>query len=299
MKYINYKNDTLSKLVLGTVQFGLDYGVANKTGKPTQGEVDAIVDFLYGKGLNTFDTAQAYGDSEKVLGQAIKDKKDIFVISKLKSEEFDDRLIEKVDRSLEFLGAGSLYGLLMHDCTMLYNWNTRYEKMIKDLLGQQKIKNFGVSIYTQDEFDKALDNEFIDFIQIPFNIFDQRAVSLGWFEKAKKKNKLLFIRSVFLQGLLLMHSSSTPKKLLHAKPYLEKLELLCRKYNMKKNRLAMSFVNTLAADSLIVFGCDNLFQAKENLKEFNDLESLKPDIIEELTKTFKEIDQSVNNPSRW
>lgn len=299
MKYINFDGDKISKLSLGTVQFGLDYGIANDNGKPSQDSVNKIVDYLYNNGLNCFDTAQAYGNSEEVIGKALDAKDDIYLISKLKSDVFVSDAIKNVNKSLENLRVDSLYALLLHDSELLYKWNNKYSEFVDTLINSKKIKYFGVSIYSSKDFMLALENEKVQFIQIPFNLFDQRALKENWFQKAKECGKIIFIRSVFLQGLLLMDKNSIPKKLENSRIYLEKLDFYCLKHKISKNELALSFVDTIAKDSLLLFGCDNLIQAEENLKNYNNLKVLNEDDILELRSMFLDVDEKIYNPTKW
>ncbi len=298
MRYINYNNIKLSKLSLGTVQFGLEYGIANKDGKPTYDEVNNIVDYLYKNGINCFDTAQDYGESQKILANATKDK-DIHIISKISSDNFIDDLKQNIDLSLKDLKKDRLFGLLLHDSKLLSSWDTKYNIYIKDLKKEQKIDYFGVSIYTDQEFCLALENDIIQIIQIPFSIFDQRAINLHWLEKAKKKNKLLIIRSVFLQGLLLMDTDKIPTKLSCAKHYLEQLDLLSKEFQIDKNSLALNFVDTIAKDSLLLFGCETINQAQDNLHIYKSLKPLDNTIIDKLQVFFGNIEESIYNPTRW
>ena len=299
MKYINFNGDRISKLSLGTVQFGLDYGVSNNSGKPSQDNVNNIVDYLYNNGLNCFDTAQAYGNSEEVVGKALNSKDDIYLISKLKSNFFVSNAIDNVNKSLENLHVDSLYALLLHDSELLYNWNNEYSALVDILINSKKIKYFGVSIYSSKDFILALENEKIQFIQIPFNLFDQRALKENWFQKAKEYGKIIFIRSIFLQGLLLMDKDSVPRNLESSRKYLKKLDFYCLKHNISKNELALSFVDTIAKDSLLLFGCDNLIQAEENLKNYSSLKALDEDAILELSNIFVDIDENIYNPTKW
>lgn len=299
MQSVNYNGDMLSKLSLGTVQFGLNYGVANIDGKPLQTDVDNIVKYVYEHGINCFDTAQAYGNSEEVLGHAIKNKKDIFIISKLKSDLFKENLLINIHDSLQNLDIGSLYGLLLHDSELLYNWTSECSIAVDKLIKENKIKYFGVSIYTNKDFELALENPVIKFIQIPFNIFDQRAISEKWFEKAKEKNKLIFIRSIFLQGLLLMDINNIPTNLMKAKKDLIRFDLYCQKLGVTKSELALNFVDTVAKDSLLLFGCDNIEQAKENIEVYNSLQKLEDNILKSIIDDFKNISEDIYNPTRW
>jgi len=299
LKYINFNGDKISKLSLGTVQFGLDYGIANNSGKPSQKSVNKIVNYLYNNGLNCFDTAQAYGNSEEVIGPALKTKDDIYLISKLKSDTFTSNAIENVNKSLENLKVDSLYALLLHDSGLLYNWKNEYSAFVDILINSKKIKYFGVSIYSSNDFMLALENEKIQFIQIPFNLFDQRALKENWFQKAKECGKIIFVRSIFLQGLLLMDKDSIPKNLENSRKYLEKLDFYCLKHNISKNELALSFVDTIAKDSLLLFGCDNLIQAEENLKNYSSLKALNEYVILEISSMFLDVDENIYNPTKW
>lgn len=299
MKFVDYNNEKLSKLSLGTVQFGLDYGIANSSGQPTQNSVNEIVEYVYSNGINCFDTAQAYGNSEEVLGKALLNKKNLFVISKLKSELFKDNLEENVSKSLNNLGLSGLYGLLLHDSKLLYNWDKEYTEAVNKLVKSCKIKHFGVSIYSSEDFDLAINNDIIELIQIPFNLFDQRAIKENWFSRAKEKNKLIIIRSVFLQGLLLMEKENIPLKLNSAVQYIKIIELFARELNISKHELALSFVDAVARDSLILFGCDNIEQAKENIIKYNSLKQLDNSTILKIREKLSNVDEKIFNPTKW
>lgn len=299
MKYIDYNSDKLSKLALGTVQFGLNYGIANKNGQVLKTEVNNIINYLYDKEINCFDTAQAYGNAEEVLGKALDNSKNNFIISKLNSELFSNNLIDSLNNSLKNLKIDFLYGLLLHDSKLLYNWNNNHNLLVEKLILENKIKYFGVSIYSTKDFELALENNSITFIQIPFNIFDQRAINENWFKRAKEKNKLIFIRSIFLQGLLLLDIKDIPKNLLNAKDYLIKVDNYCKKLNISKNELALNFVDTIATNSIILFGCDNLTQAKSNIETYNSLTKLDNDILNDLKNDFKDIEENIYNPTMW
>ena len=299
MNFVEYNGDKISKLALGTVQFGLDYGVGNQEGKPTQEKVNEIIDYVVSQNINCFDTAQAYGNSEEVLGESIKDIPNLFIISKLKSNFFKNNLYQNVENSIKKLNISQLYGLLLHDSELLYSWTNQYSNDIKVLKKENKIKYFGVSIYTNNDFQLAIKNQDIDLIQIPFNIFDQRAITKGWLREASKQKKLIFIRSIYLQGLLLMDIDMVPSKLHHAKIYIEQFETLCKNLDMTKNELALAFVDTLAKESIILFGCDNIEQSKENLKNYNNLPMLDDKVLKKLSELFSNIDESIYNPTRW
>ncbi len=299
MKIINYNGDPLSKLSLGTVQFGLDYGIANNAGQPKIHDVKEIIDFVLDNGINCFDTASAYGNSEEVLGKVLNKDKTSYIISKLSSDDFIQDFEKNIDQSIQKLNVKNLYAILLHDSKLLSNWDKSFDDSITKLIDSKKIKYFGVSIYTEDDFNNALDNDAITFIQVPFNIFDQRAIKYNWFKRAKEKNKLIFIRSVYLQGLVFMDKDSLPKNLQKAGNYLDILKSYCDTLSISTGTLALSFVNSVAKESLILFGCDNLLQAQQNIDVFNRLEDLSNSVISEIHESFKDVPEDIFNPTKW
>lgn len=298
MQTIKWKDENLSKLCLGTVQFGLNYGVANTEGQVSLEEATKILDFSISKGINTFDTAKAYGSSEKVLNTYFKERNSInpFVISKISSDLFSLELTKFISEISSF---NNLFALLLHDNEKLYSWTKKDTQYIKELKAKNIIKYFGASIYTDEEFNKALENDEIEIIQIPFNIFDQRAISLKWLEKAKKRDKLIFIRSIYLQGLLLMDINKVPVHLADAKEYLEKLVNYANILDITVNELCLFFVNQVAKNSILLFGCDNLTQAKENIQLFNLQKTIDAAILENLQREFSNIEEEIYNPTKW
>lgn len=298
MQTIKWKDENLSKLCLGTVQFGLNYGVANTEGQVSLEEATKILDFSISKGINTFDTAKAYGSSEKVLNTYFKEKNSInpFIISKISSDLFSLELTKFISEISSF---NNLFALLLHDNEKLYSWTKKDTQYIKELKAKNIIKYFGASIYTDEEFNKALENDEIEIIQIPFNIFDQRAISLKWLEKAKKRDKLIFIRSIYLQGLLLMDINKVPVHLADAKEYLEKLVNYANILDISVNELCLFFVNQVAKNSILLFGCDNLTQAKENIQLFNLQKTIDAAVLENLQRDFSNIEEEIYNPTKW
>lgn len=305
MQKVKWNNHILSKLCLGTAQFGINYGIANKDGKVPESIVNEILDYVILEGLNCFDTAKGYGNSESVIGNYLQNSKfkdSVKIISKMKSEYlFLDyqNLNSEIQKSLDFISTEKLFGLLLHDSEAIHKWNKGFSNSISKLKSDGIIEFFGVSIYTDEEFNLALNNEDIEIIQIPFNLLDQRAIWKKWLKMAKAKNKLIFIRSVYLQGLILMETDNLPKNLENAKPYIDDIEKICQDMQMSRNELALSFVNSLAPDSVILFGCDNLNQAKENISNFKCFNKLNDDVIEYLLKQFRSVDEKIFNPTKW
>ena len=206
---------TKSKIAIGTAQIGMDYGIANNMGKPDLDEVKKIFDIASKNNIDTFDTALNYGDSEKIIGIiGISESK---VITKLpafngRKEEIREWLNEKINQSFENLQADSIFGLLLHNPKDLIN-NDIGEELIQGLnqyREEGKIKKIGVSVYSPDELEELISNLKIDIIQAPLNIMDRRLLTSGWMERLKSLGIEVHVRSIFLQGLLLMKQEDLP-----------------------------------------------------------------------------------------
>lgn len=298
MNYIEYKNTKISNLILGSVQFGLDYGIS-KDGMPEQNEINSILEFSYLNGVNCIDTALDYGYSERSLFDFLQTKKNMLIITKISSKLFQENALSNIEISLGRLGLSSLYALLLHDSKLLYSWDNSYDNIINNLKKDNKVQHFGVSVYDEGEFNLAIKNNNIDFIQIAFNIFDLRAIKFDYFAKAKKNDKLLFIRSIFLQGLLVMDESKITKNLQKAKVFLSDFSKYAKKLNMSKLELAFSFVHHFAKENIMIFGCNNLSQAKENIIAFNNIREISQENIQELIEAFQDINSSIYDTRQW
>ena len=191
------------KLALGTVQFGLDYGVTNQDGQVTIEEVESILDFAKVNGIDTLDTASRYGNSEQVLGDAGVDGYQI--VTKTVSLKNDvNGVIKGFYQSLENLNQKAVDGLLIHDINEVNDkeFNRLFERL--DELKQQGLVNkIGFSTYVPEQVDFLLENFDFDIIQLPLNVFDNRLIQGGQLKALKDRNIEVHARSVFLQGVLL------------------------------------------------------------------------------------------------
>lgn len=202
------------KIALGTVQFGLEYGVANTTGRVSEDTAQDILSLARELGVDTLDTAAAYGTSEEVLGRMGVDA--FNVISKVPP---GTEHIKKpgswvkgcIDQSLSNLGCDSLYGLLLHRPLDLLqpNGGELYDALV-DIKRQGLAKKIGISVYGPGDLEKLAAFDF-DLVQAPMNILDRRLKNSGWLEKLSNQGTEVHIRSAFLQGLLLMPAAQRPE----------------------------------------------------------------------------------------
>ena len=202
------------KIVLGTAQFGLSYGIANTAGQVSRTETASILNLAKNRGINTLDTAIAYGESEKVLGDiGIHDWQ---IISKLPA--LPDAVVDvatwvnaQVVGSLQRLKTNRLHAILLHRPAQLLD--SRGAELYRALVVQQErgvVAKIGISIYEASELDQLIPRMRFDVVQAPFNVLDARMINSGWMEQLAATGCELHVRSVFLQGLLLMSPANRP-----------------------------------------------------------------------------------------
>lgn len=208
----------LSRLGLGTVQFGLDYGVSNRSGRPNEQEVAAILAHAAAAGVGYIDTAPAYGDAEILIGRYLERGHRVRIVTKipaLKDETIEARhrkyILERLATSLEHLKVDTVHGLLVHQSHDLAKpgWQHIVEAMAEaKALGWTS--RIGASIYDAGQLTLVESRFRPDLIQLPLNVLDRRPIVLGMLSRLKSAGVEIHARSVFLQGLLLMDPGELP-----------------------------------------------------------------------------------------
>jgi len=207
----------MNKLSLGSAQFGLDYGIANQSGKTKFKEVKKILKLAKKSKIDLIDTAISYGDSEKVIGDI--GETDFKFISKLPAIpnnclDIYSWVQKNVRNSLKQLSTNSLYGLLVHNSNDLLGPSSKeLINALNNIKFDGLVKKIGISIYDPSECEKILYLNKFDIVQAPLNIIDRRLVDSGLLSKLHSQNIEIHTRSVFLQGLLLMSRKEIPKNL--------------------------------------------------------------------------------------
>lgn len=261
-----------SKITLGTVQFGLDYGIANSDGKPSYEKSRDIVVTAYENGITSFDTASAYGDSEKVLGQIFQElklKDKVKVVSKvppvkelnLSLSEAEKMINKSVETSLKRLGIDQLSACLFHR-----EEDFKYIDILRKLETRGLIAGSGVSLDSSKYCEQVIDKD-IKLLQVPYNILDKRFDS--FWSKAKAAGIKIFTRSVYLQGLLLMPEENIIPHLQSLIPVRRELERLAEDSSMDMIELCMRYVLCNPAITSVLTGVDSSEQLKQNIELFN------------------------------
>ncbi|MFN8370765.1 MAG: aldo/keto reductase [Bacteriovoracaceae bacterium] len=222
------------QLILGTVQLGMTYGINNQHGKPSLDESIAILKTAQTKGITTIDTADQYGESYQIINQFHKSNPQFKVMSKFK---LSSSVKVALKETLEKLTVPSLFNYSFHSFKDFYQYENFNE--IKELKDSGLVQNFGVSIYTNEEFETAIKSDIIDIIQTPFNLLDNFNFRGSLLNKAKAKNKKIHVRSVFLQGLFF--KKDLPAKLDSLKQPLDLLCSISKENKMDLDELALRY----------------------------------------------------------
>lgn len=284
----------MMKLMLGTVQFGLSYGISNKAGKTSPIEVGKILDVALSNDINFFDTAYSYGDSEKVLGQFSDKLKDCKVTSKLPSSKISNESVsENVKISLANLKRDELYAIYFHNPEDLLSGDgeNKFLELMK-LKKDKLISKIGISAYCQTEIERVLSHYDIDIVQVPINLFDQRLLETGYLSKLKQKNIEIHARSIFLQGLFFLNENELPRHFHRVKDLLNKLKNETQNNRSRLLTVLLSFLKNISEIDRMVIGVNNKSQLLEIIDSYQDQ-------IDFSYKDYKINDVEILNPSLW
>ena len=292
-----------SRLVLGTAQVGMKYGIANLTGQPDSQTAEAIIESAWRGGIREFDTAQAYGTSEEVLGRVIRknDLRDRIKITTKLLPEIDhlsrEAVFASVKQSLRHLGISKIHCLLLHRENLLQQWDEGIGNIMKALIDSHLVESVGISVYSPDSAVRALNNDGISAIQIPSNVFDRRFEKAGILGDDFPIDKQIYIRSIFLQGLLFLNPDDLPSNMMFAYQTLNQYESLVKKHNTSKFELALGYVKKAYPKAKIIVGTETSHQVNECLSTW---QSVIPDnILNDVRELFMDVDKRILNPGLW
>ena len=254
----------ISKICLGTAQYGLDYGINNQSGKPSELDIFEILDYANLCGISNLDSAESYGSALEVIGRYTSDRGTKFRINS-KFSSVDKSLRENLEHTLVKLNCDSINIFYFHDYEQ-FNANPKFHRQIIDLKKDALITQIGLSIYDNSEFSTACKYDFVDVIQFPFNILDNVSQRGEIIESAVRAGKQLHARSIYLQGLFFMASKSIPKKLSPLLPYLEQLKQIASNENISIGQMALNYVLQNENIDFAIIGVDSLEQLKQNIE---------------------------------
>lgn len=289
----------INKIILGTVQLGVNYGINNKSGKPNFEKASEILSLAFKNGIQILDSAEAYGNAHEVIGKYHQLHSNKFnVITKFSSKRTDlgNTLTDRVKKNIEVLNVDNLYAYMFHSYNDFEKYYDVYKREIIELKQNGLIKKIGVSIYTNEEFEKLLSYDEIDIIQIPFNVLDNVSLRGVLIEAANKKGIEIHSRSVFLQGLFFMETKDIPPQVKNIAKYVDQLNRLCQKYKVGMNEVALNYCLHQPHINQVLIGVDTSEQLIENLKLIE--KEIPESLIQEIN-SVKVDEVELLNPSNW
>jgi aryl-alcohol dehydrogenase-like predicted oxidoreductase len=282
------------KLVIGSAQLGMKYGLFNN--KPISiKEFKKIEKLVFKSNINFIDTAISYGDSENIIGNS--KLKNLNIITKIKLPEKKDIYIKdwvskEISKSLNRLKIKNIYGVLIHDYRDLLGKNGKiYLLSLQELKKKKIIKKIGISIYSPQEIKNIWKFWKPDLVQVPFNPLDNRILDSGWVDTLKKFKVKIFVRSVFLQGLLINDGQFFRMKRNYI-ILLNKFKNWCYKNNISLLQGCLHFVKQFKKIDYLVIGFDNYNQLKEIIDVFKKKKIIIP-------KKFSTNKINLIDPRKW
>ena len=250
-----------NKLIMGTAQFGMKYGINNKIGKIQKNEIYRILNFCKKNNINHFDTASSYGESEKILGIYLKKNDNNFkIITKYSLKK--KSLIKQFYETKKLIGQ-------VPDIVLAHSYkdyiSSNFQEMLKYLIKEFNLKKYGVSLYEPNEYFKILKVKIPNIIQVPINIFDKRFLEKKIISSIKKNKIEVHARSIFLQGLLYAEKKKIYNYFKNVKKVFEKATNLAEEENLSLAQLSLLWVYKKKDINKIILGMDSLSQLKENL----------------------------------
>jgi len=286
----------MSRLALGTAQFGLPYGIANQHGQVARSTAKAMLQLAAASGIDTLDTAIAYGESEACLGEV--GTQGLRLVTKLAAVPDDCADVsgwvqEQVAASLSRLGVSTVYGLLLHRPEQLLG--TDGKVLYETLLGLKqtgRLQKIGVSIYAPRELVVITEQYRFDLIQAPFNLVDRRLHTSGWLQRLKDAGVEVHTRSAFLQGLLLMPRADIPSKFAPWSGLWTKWHDWLSRHNISAVEACLAFPLGFPEIDRVVVGADGVNQLEQIISAATraapvDLPDLRSDA------------EDLINPARW
>jgi len=286
----------MSRLVLGTARFGMEYGIANEGGKVGQPMAKNMLQLAAKSGIDMLDTAIAYGESEASLGKT--GTKGFRLITKLPGVpagciNVDEWVNEQIGASLARLGVTQLYGLLLHKPSQLLepNGEALYCSLRK-LQSAGVTQKIGVSIYGPNELERLCKKYRFDLVQSPFNLVDRRLLTSGWMQRLKAAEVEIHVRSVFLQGLLLLPREAIPSKFQQWSFLWKRWHCWLAYHSVPAVQACLAFPLAFPEIDHVIVGSDNVTQLEQIVRAASSVEHMHlPDIACE--------EEDMINPTRW
>ena len=285
-----------NRLILGTVQMGLPYGINNSEGQISFDHCIEILNHAFENGIRYLDTAEAYGNAHKIIGayHSSHQHKKFDVITKL-PYLFEGKLDDKINGYINELSVEKLYALLFHSFQS-YKDSISLIPELHKFKEKGMLRFVGVSVYTNEELKEVIHDFDIDIIQLPFNLFDNINLRGSLLQEAKKKGKIIHTRSCFLQGIFYMPINSNHKIVKALRNELLLIHQILKKNDLSIAQLALNYCLQQKDIDNILIGVDNVSQLYNNLKDAEVF--LNEETIEEINE-INIVNTNLLNPALW
>ena len=284
------------RLALGTVQFGLPYGIANQDGQVSRPAAKEMLQLAAANGIDTVDTAIAYGESETCLGEV--GTQDFKVITKLPA--VPDGCVDvgawvegQVAASLSRLGVQAIYGLLLHRPSQLLGAEGEaLYQALQWLKETGQVQKVGISVYAPNELEVLIPRCRFDLVQAPFNLLDRRLDTTGWLQRLKDRGIEVHTRSAFLQGLLLMSPTMIPAKFASWSYLWSRWHDWLEEHTVSAVQACLAYPLSFPQIERVIVGADSVSQLEQIIHAAKDITPVDlPDLYCDA--------ENLINPARW
>lgn len=287
-----------SNVILGTAQLGMNYGISNTHGRPSNEQANNLLSYAASQGVALLDTAQAYGASEDIIGDYSKTRFEVQTkVGRFpeSDQDFGEWLVSKVERSRNKISNHNLKTVFLHDSDQFQGeLRRRSISALHYLMREFPNLKLGASIYDPSEWQYLKEIEEISIYQIPFSILDRRFERSGIIQEMVDSGKSVQARSIYLQGLLLMNISQVPKYFHKWLYVIKDFHDFCRKVGVSPIQASSSFVMSNPIFEGILMGFNNMNEMQYFINESRDENLTLGDY-----PTFGDLDSELLDPRMW
>ncbi len=288
-----------AEIAIGSAQFGMPYGVANRDGPPNDAEIAGILHTAERAGMRYIDTAAAYGRSEEALGAHSAALGSFRVVTKIRPIGDDESLLESaqdsVRRSFERLGSSSIYGLLAHrSSNLLCDGGDAVWAHMEQLRADGSVHRIGATVYEPEEAVALMERYPISLIQVPAGILDQRFTNSGLIAEMRRRDIEIHIRSVFLQGLVFFNDDNLPRRFDPIRDHLAAARQRAKEHGVALHELALWWARERSGGDVVVLGVERSSQVEQNAEAARQTISGAGDLSD-----LSIADAAWRNPANW
>lgn len=298
MDFVTVGGKNISRMSLGTVQLGMNYGINNTCGQPDEKQSFSMLSAALENGISSIDTARVYGNSEEVLGRFFSQYEGnlpyittkIPDVTAFEPDQIEREIVRSAETSLEKLGLRKVDNLMLHAAQNLIGYGDRIVPVMESLVKRGLTDTVGVSVYTGEDLDNMLCYDVFTSTQVPMSIFDQRLIQKGYISRLKERGITVFVRSVFMQGLFFMDPERfTDRELIdHAAGPILKIREYAEREGMTVAELAIAFIRDLDGVASLVIGADTEEQVRSDIHHFQS-RRISEKTLDDIRKTFENV----------